>query len=368
MKNKSDRESSTNNQMLLLRQELAKRFMHGLLIMCLIGLPLSLYRWYSIGFQSIFVLHIVLSLLTLNVYRMTADKSAQFMLAYFVFFMTLLAAFGSLSYGLQSGAVTFAILSAIALAIGFGMLCSLLYLASWTVYFSTLAYLFTHEYLGFAVEASLYAKTGGAWAIVIFGSSITSLFLLIGCYEYFKGLSALMKRLEESEKYVKKLANHDYLTGAATLRLADEQLQIAMSNAKRKNTSMALFFIDLDDFKLINDEFGHDAGDAVLKNITSILNEEVRNTDVVARVGGDEFMLVISEPVDKDSLNSFCERLIRRLSTPTLYADQTLSVGVSVGVSIYPEDAQTISALKKKADCAMYQAKDSGKNHFCFAK
>jgi diguanylate cyclase (GGDEF)-like protein len=352
--------------MLYLQQKLAKRFMQGLLIMCLIGLPLSLFRWYSIGFQSIFIVHFILSILTFVVYRIAVDKSAQFMFAYFVFFMTLLAASGSLSYGLQSGAVTFAILSVIALAIGFGMISSLFYLASWIIYFSFMAYLFTHEYLGFAVNPSIYAKTGGAWAIVIFGTSITSLFLLIGSYEYFKGLSTLMKKLEDSEKHVQKLANHDYLTGVATLRLADEQLQFAISNVKRKNTTMALLFIDLDDFKLINDEYGHDAGDAVLKNIASLLSQEVRKTDVVARIGGDEFMLIISEPVNREKLSLFCERLIDNISQPTPYKNSQLSVGVSIGISLFPDNAHNIRDLKQQADYAMYRAKNAGKNKFCF--
>ena len=191
---------------------------------------------------------------------------------------------------------------------------------------------------------------------------------MFGSYEYFKGLSALMKQVEESEKNVRKLANHDYLTGVATRRLADEQLKIAMSSAKRKNTSMAILFIDLDDFKIINDKHGHDAGDAVLKNVANILTNSVRASDVVARIGGDEFMLIISEPVDKENLQLFCKRLITQISLPIQHLGCSLSVGVSIGVSLFPDNAHDIRSMRKKADYAMYRAKNRGKNQFCFSE
>lgn len=165
---------------------------------------------------------------------------------------------------------------------------------------------------------------------------------------------------------VEYLANHDALTGLPSLRLATDRLKIALANAKRNESKVALLFLDLDGFKAVNDSYGHEAGDIVLQTIAKRIQGITREGDTCCRVGGDEFMIILCGAVENSSVEDICKRLIHEVNTLVDYQGHELFVGVSIGIAVYPDHTEDAEALKRKADDIMYEVKASGKNNFLF--
>ena len=175
------------------------------------------------------------------------------------------------------------------------------------------------------------------------------------------------KKLEDALVKVSNLANHDPLTGLANLRLAREKLLSSLSFAKRKGWMVALMFIDLDGFKEVNDSHGHDVGDRVLQLVSVRLTNCLRQTDTIARVGGDEFLVIQTEVTNRTAIAKVAEKIISTVAEPLLLDELEISIGASIGIAIYPEHGEESRILMKKADDAMYHTKRVGKNDYSFA-
>ncbi len=171
------------------------------------------------------------------------------------------------------------------------------------------------------------------------------------------------KRREEEERF---LAYHDTLTGLPNRRLLDDRLGQALHLAQRRDRRVAAMLVDLDDFKRVNDELGHRSGDAVLREVAERLAGCVRKADTLARQGGDEFVIVIPDLAQESDCSVVAEKILHALQAPFLADGREFSIGASIGISIYPADAGDGDALLRNADAAMYRAKQSGRNHFCF--
>lgn len=160
--------------------------------------------------------------------------------------------------------------------------------------------------------------------------------------------------------------HHDSLTGLANRTFFNERLEQAISKAKRNNTVVALFFIDLDHFKEINDSLGHNIGDEVLKEVTKRLEEGVRKEDSIARLGGDEFTIILEDLIQGQDASLLASKILESLSESIVISGNELYVSSSIGISLYPDDGASAQNLLKFADAAMYKAKDEGRNNFQF--
>ncbi|MFA6196535.1 MAG: EAL domain-containing protein [Sulfurimonas sp.] len=159
-------------------------------------------------------------------------------------------------------------------------------------------------------------------------------------------------------------ANHDALTGLANRILFNDRLEQSIIKAKNNSTKIALFFIDLDHFKKINDSLGHEIGDKILKVVTQRLNETICKEATLARLGGDEFSIIVEELRQGQDASLLANKLIELLSQPITIEDNLLYISSSIGISIYPDDGVSAQNLVKYADAAMYKAKDEGRNNF----
>jgi diguanylate cyclase (GGDEF)-like protein/PAS domain S-box-containing protein len=167
--------------------------------------------------------------------------------------------------------------------------------------------------------------------------------------------------LKEAEAEISKLANHDALTGLPTLRLFKDLFADALARAGRENAIFALFFLDLDGFKAVNDTEGHEAGDHVLKEISKRFLSVVRETDSLARIGGDEFVL-LAEKMTRPLATTIANRLVDAAKEPfVLSSGRSVTIGVSVGVAFYPANGASLDGLMKAADAAMYKIKRGAK-------
>ena len=173
----------------------------------------------------------------------------------------------------------------------------------------------------------------------------------------------------QTRRYAEELehqANHDALTGLANRNLMRDRLDQALVYAQRHGRLVMVAFVDLDDFKLINDSLGHSVGDRLLGIISERLQACVRKGDTVSRLGGDEFVLILSDQGMDDSQHGMMERVIAAVSEPCEIDGRELRVTCSMGISVYPHDASDAETLLRMADTAMYRAKDVGRNNFQF--
>ena len=161
-------------------------------------------------------------------------------------------------------------------------------------------------------------------------------------------------------------ATHDTLTLLPNRRYFLGWLDKTIAMAQRNKFSIALYFIDLDGFKQVNDLFGHEAGDEVLRVATSRFQGLLRESDLLARLGGDEFAILVSQAPKNEELSALAERILAALAAPIGIGRQTAGVGASVGIAVFPRDADSSDSLLRAADEAMYQAKAQGKNRYCF--
>jgi diguanylate cyclase (GGDEF)-like protein len=175
-----------------------------------------------------------------------------------------------------------------------------------------------------------------------------------------------MKILTEQQVKLQFLAEHDELTGIFNRRALLKQIDIAIARANRSQTHAALLFIDLNDFKIINDSLGHDIGDQVITVIAKRLHDSLRNTDIVGRLGGDEFIVWLDIIEDKKFVIQKIEQLSALVTSPIDLAGHKLTVGASIGVSLLFTDGNTSELLIKTADVAMYQAKEHSERNYYF--
>ncbi len=183
---------------------------------------------------------------------------------------------------------------------------------------------------------------------------------------HFVGVINDITEARHYERRLHHLAHHDPLTGLANRTLLQDRLRHAIELAERDRFRVALAFLDLDNFKHINDNFGHEAGDAVLCQVAQRLRENMREDDTIARIGGDEFVLIICDPASHEQVAELIERIRRSVMAPVRVNEQDIHPGTSIGVSLYPDDGDNADKVMRAADAAMYHAKTLGKNNFQF--
>jgi diguanylate cyclase (GGDEF)-like protein len=171
---------------------------------------------------------------------------------------------------------------------------------------------------------------------------------------------------KRSEERLAQMAFYDPLTGLANRSKFEESAQQALARARRRNTRMACMFIDLDGFKSVNDRLGHEAGDLLLQDVALRMRQLFREYDTIARIGGDEFAILLTDIDDYADVSQIASRLCDALSEPIAVARQELYVTASVGISLYPDAADSVADLIRCADEAMYDSKRAGKNRFSF--
>lgn len=180
------------------------------------------------------------------------------------------------------------------------------------------------------------------------------------------GVTMDISQRRDAEEQLHKLAYYDVLTNLPNRRLFQLELEKTIKEGKDNNTKVALFYLDLDYFKLINDTLGHSAGDTLLRIVAKRLKSCLRHTDLISRQGGDEFAIIIKNFEDLNQLKKIADKLVEVIINPIKLNDNEYVVTTSIGISIYPEHSTHVEELIKAADQAMYLAKESGKNAYCF--
>lgn len=189
-------------------------------------------------------------------------------------------------------------------------------------------------------------------------------------YEYFDVLGQInnyTKLLEEKNLKLNQLANYDALTGLSNRSNFIAATEAYIKKASAEKITFALLFIDLDYFKSINDKYGHQIGDELLKIVSIKIVNQIKSSDLAARIGGDEFLVLLKD-VNQAQIDEISERLIERLSEPIVINEHTCKVGASIGISVFPDHGRTIDALISLSDEAMYKVKKEGRNNYLISR
>ena len=172
--------------------------------------------------------------------------------------------------------------------------------------------------------------------------------------------------VRSNELIMERMAHHDPLTGLPNRQLFNDRFGQALRQAERDKTALALMYVDLDRFKPVNDTYGHEAGDQLLVHVSAGLLAAVRRSDTVARMGGDEFVILLLAPNDNAALRELAGKILRVVTSPFVFQGRALQVGASVGIALYPADSLDAETLLLYADKAMYRAKVAGGSQFRF--
>ena len=187
-----------------------------------------------------------------------------------------------------------------------------------------------------------------------------------GRFTGYRGVGRDITARKLDEGRIRHLASHDALTGLPNRSAFSELLNAARESARRRGRSLAVMFVDLDRFKVINDTLGHEPGDEVLCEVARRLRHTLRASDVVARLGGDEFVVMIPELDSPTQAEAAARKVLGAMLPPMTVDGRELSLTASIGISLYPQDGEDEQSLMKNADAAMYRAKEAGKNNFKF--
>ncbi len=199
--------------------------------------------------------------------------------------------------------------------------------------------------------------------------AVTAFFIWLMASDLRRALARLETengRIRDSFARIDLLAHHDALTGLPNRLLARDRFDQAIALARRRHTSVALLFLDLDNFKDINDSLGHAAGDMLLCEVARRLTHAVRGVDTVSRHGGDEFLVIMGGLADEEAVAATAVKIMEQLAAPFHMLGLDLSTTCSLGIALFPQDGNDFDMLFKHADMAMYHAKDSGRNNFSF--
>ncbi|GAB6052238.1 hypothetical protein JCM17960_10580 [Magnetospira thiophila] len=196
--------------------------------------------------------------------------------------------------------------------------------------------------------------------------NITAVTNAKGQVEQFIGIFSDITEKKDSETRIQRLAHYDVLTDLPNRLLYSDRLAHALDRARRGSGLLALLFIDLDRFKMVNDSLGHQMGDLMLQTLAVRLNNCLREADTVARLGGDEFTVIIEDVHAPEEVGLLAQKILDEIRRPVDLDGQEAAIGASIGISLYPRDGETAEELVKHADTAMYRAKDKGRDCFVY--
>lgn len=182
----------------------------------------------------------------------------------------------------------------------------------------------------------------------------------------YLGAVSDISELKAAQMQMETLAFYDPLTGLANRRLFKNRLETSVKAAIRSGRSMALMFLDMDQFKRVNDTLGHDAGDVLLKEVSNRLSNIVRESDTVSRIGGDEFTILLTDISTALDVRTVADKILKAMAKPIRVKGQDILTSVSIGITLTPDDSIDINVLMKNADLAMYSAKEQGRNNYQF--
>ena len=333
----------------------------------IVNLLLVVYRYTRTSLQPSDIIYgflLITSTLMVIYRKKLQTRTLQY---YLVGVVGLSAVVSALTYGVVGPTSIYAIFTIFLASTALGFAVTIAFVIFFTLFYAVLGYAVITGVYTFNVDLNNHAHSLHVWFITCAVSGLLGFYLSQMFYRFVRTQAKLIERTSKQKQRIEYLANHDALTGLTSMRLTSELIDHALTRAKRIQSRVALFFIDLDGFKNVNDTFGHHIGDEVLRQTANRIRTALRESDVACRIGGDEFLILLESFEDRSSLTRVCERIVRRLAEPFCIGNHRITISSSVGGAIFPEHATNQTELRGRADQAMYEIKKSGKNNFKIA-
>jgi len=332
-----------------------------------VALLLSLLRVFETGWLNLYSTHLAILGIVLLVTVFRYQLQTHLKVAVLILLSLSVAMAGQLALGLAAGGVFFLALAAVMLTLFCNRELFVLFGIIAIAYLALVGLGFVEGSLQPQAEFQLLMTSPSHWLAYGVGLTFFLIVSAITMLNYRDTLLDLVSQVERQRDEIQHLANHDHLTGLPTLRLAEDRLEMALKRAHRTGQRAAVLFVDLDNFKMINDRYGHDAGDRCLCEVSDRMSKVVRTEDTVARIGGDEFLVIVDRLPSLERAHGVAESLLNALQQPVNCAGENLLVSASIGVAVYPDHAVSAEKLRYEADKAMYRAKGEGRGRVVLA-
>jgi diguanylate cyclase (GGDEF)-like protein len=359
--------SSIPRELQALRLSLVDRIWAMMAIFAIVAAPASASRAGVTGWLPTYTIQLVVAVFIIGVYvfRRKIPIQVKAGLCVGVFFLGSLP--GLLSFGILGSSIQLAVTGCLFAGLFYARTTFLLSVALALALLGGAGFAFVAGWVAIPVDANQWIRHPGAWISVCVASMFLPLMVFNANQIYQRSIQALLVELQRQKDIVAHQATHDSLTGLPTLRLSRDRLDQAVARARRTDSIVALLMIDLDRFKNINDEFGHDAGDQVLRVVAERIQHSIRNSDTAARIGGDEFLVILPSAGTRSDIGEVAERIAVAVRQPIDHETGTLSISCSIGIALWPDDDSDVEKVRGRADAAMYRAKRSSEVSWLFA-
>lgn len=359
---------TSSGRLLKSRQALVDRVFQGLVVVALVAVPVSTMRSANTGWLPIYSLHIALGLAVVGIYGFRRRIPFRIKSALLVSLFWCIGIAGLLTFGILGAGYWWLVLSSLLVSTLYSVRAGIINAVVTTLFMAGVGFGFITGALRFTTDIAAYALSVPAWVGLLIVAIVTPFIVFQAIAGYQQAMLELLDEARKQHEQIQQLATHDQLTGLPLPNLAADRLQVALHAARRAGKKVALLFIDLDGFKNVNDTLGHEAGDHVLQEVARRLLKAIRAEDTAARVGGDEFIVVLGGLPDDRVAAQIAKRAMQAISAPIDYAGVQTSVGVSIGMGVFPDHADDAQGLRRAADAAMYRMKRTGKSQFLFAE
>ena len=348
------------------RSRLADRVYWAAGVLAVLYLPMLWWRIQDVGFHRQLQFHAALIGITMVALLFLRRMPLRLKSGVLVVFFLALGLSGVFTMGMVGtgywwclqAAVLAATLISMRAGIALALVCAALMFVSGTGFVTGM--------LSTPFDLNAHATNASAWAAFLVVVLFAPLALLLALGGYQSMIEKLVAELHAQRQLLVRQVGHDPLTDLPLMRLASDRLDAALTQARRAGDKVALLFVDLDGFKAVNDTHGHLAGDHLLRTLATRLQALVREGDTVARVGGDEFILILAGLGTREVASRLADAIVAGISAPVDWQGGALRVGASVGIALYPDHAADGEALRRLADSAMYGVKKAGKNGWRF--
>ena len=349
------------------RVQLLEDLWRGMTLVALIAVPASLMRAQQTGWLPLYAAHALLAgLIVLGfVFRNALAYREKLMLLLAVYWA--IGILGVFTLGLLGVGFLFLVLSGMVTSTFVSRHAGLYTAIGTGAVIGVAGLLFVSGTLVVPFDANLYVASLRGWANLVVVTSIVTYFFFSAFGIYQKTTADLLAEIQHQSDQIADLAGRDHLTGLPLGSLANDRLQVSIQSALRSKLKVALMFVDINNFKDVNDTLGHEAGDHVLQALANRLTKSVRAEDTVARIGGDEFLVILGNLHDRQEASPVAEKIVANMGRPIDHGGQSIICGASVGIAIFPDDAADATTLRRLADRAMYQVKRSGTNGYAYA-
>ena len=354
------------NDLAVLREQLVDRLWLGMVLVIALAIPISLSRAALTGWMPLYTWHLLLCVTATGVALLRRRLSLRTKSTLFLALLWSVGLPGLLSLGLAAAGVHWLALSALVASTLYSRRVSMTLGIAAVLAVALSGTAFVLGWMHVDVDLNAYVRDPAAWGTLVL---VTGAFIAVTVYAYGtynRSTAHLLREFKDENERIEFYALHDELTGLPQAKLARDRLEMAMETARRDHMRVGVLGIDLDGFKRVNDQYGHAAGDAVLRTLALRLKSELRGRDTVARMGGDEFLAILVSVDPEESISPLLSRLVRTLTLPVPWKGEELQVGASIGAAFYPSQGSDADTLIHRADEAMYAAKRQGGRRYVY--